>query len=93
MVPPRDLTVTRMGVTKLRIELYWKTTRRLPTSLSELPLLESRDNSTIDGWGRPIKYEITGATTVTLSSLGANRTAGSVRSNEDLTVVFDVSEN
>ena len=93
MVPPRDLTVTHMYLTKLRIRLYWKTTGRLPTSLSDLPTLESRDNSTIDGWGRSIKYDITGATTVTLSSLGADGTAGDAYSNEVLTVLFDVSKD
>ena len=92
-IPPRDLTITRIGVTEVRIRSYWKANGELPASLSELPHLEGRDNSTIDGWGRPIKYEVAGTTTVTLSSLGADGAAGGTGLNEDIVVAFDVSQD
>lgn len=92
-IPPRDLTVMRIGVTEIRIRSYWKAIGHLPESLSELPILEGRDNSTIDGWGRQIKYDVTGTTTVTLSSLGADGTAGGTDLNEDIKVAFDANKD
>ena len=69
-VPPRDLTVMRMGVTEVRLREFWNAHGRLPASLEELPALEGRDNSTTDAWGRPIQYEVKEPSTVTLTSLG-----------------------
>ena len=93
MIPPRDLTITRIDVTQIRIRSYWKANGQLPASLSDLPILEGRDNSTIDGWGRPIKYNVTGTTTVSLSSLGAGGTAGRTGLNEDIVVTFDANKD
>jgi hypothetical protein len=93
MIPPRDLTIMRMGVTEVRIRLYWKANEQLPASLSDLPILEGRDNSTIDGWGRAVEYGIRGTTTVTLSSRGPDRMAGGTGVNEDIIVMFDVSDD
>jgi hypothetical protein len=92
-IPPRDLTVTRIGVTEVRIRSYWKAHGQLPASLSDLPILEGRDNSTIDGWGRPIKYDVAGTAIVTLSSLGADGTAGGSGLDEDIIVSFDASQD
>ena len=91
-ITPRDLTVTRIGVTEARIRCYLKANGQLPANLSDLPIQEGRDNSTIDGWGRPIKYDVAG-TTVTLSSLGADGTAGGTGLNEDIIVAFDASKD
>jgi hypothetical protein len=88
-IPPRDLTVTRMDVIEIRLRSYWKANGRLPASLSDLPILEGRDNSTIDGWGMPIKYSATGTTTVILLSLGAGGAAGGTGLNEDIIIEFD----
>ncbi|MGH4023249.1 MAG: hypothetical protein ACRDRV_01550 [Pseudonocardiaceae bacterium] len=81
-IPPRDLTATRIAITETRISSYWKAHGRLPARLSDLPALKRRDNSTIDGWGRPIAYRVSG-TVVTLSSSDANDT---------IEVVFDVGK-
>jgi hypothetical protein len=92
-IPPRDLTVTRICITEIRIRSYWKANGQLPASLSDLTFLKGRDNSVIDGWGRPIKYDVTGTTTVTLSSLGANGAAGGTGLNKDIIVAFDANKN
>jgi hypothetical protein len=89
-IPPRDLTVTRITLTEIRIKDYWKANGRLPMSLSELPILKDRDNAIDDAWGRPIKYDVIGATTVVLSSFGANGVAGGMGVNEDIVVSFNV---
>jgi hypothetical protein len=90
-IPPLDLTMTRMALTEIRIKTYWKANGRLPESLSQLPIREGYDNSTMDGWARPIKYDVSGATTVTLSSLGADGRPGGAGENKDIIVSFDVS--
>jgi hypothetical protein len=86
-ISKRELTVTRMNITVVRLSAYWKTNRRLPTTLAELGTLPGRDNSTVDGWGSPIRYEITGATTGTLvSSAGSDARPG-------LVISFDVAHD
>ncbi len=92
-ISPRDLTVTRMDVTETRLRRYWAANRRLPADLADLPNLKGRDNATSDGWGRPIKYQVAGPTTVTLSSAGADATADSTGSSEAIVVAFDVSKD
>lgn len=91
-IPPRDLTVTRIGVTEIRIRAYWKTHGKLPSRLSDLPILKGRDNAMVDGWGRAIRYDVTGTSIVTLSSLGADGTAGGTGLNQDLLVTIDASK-
>jgi hypothetical protein len=91
-IPPRDITVTRIGITEIRIRAYWKTHGHLPAHLADLPISKGRDNSTIDGWGRPIKYDVTGTSTVTLSSLGLNGAVGGTGMNQDILVTFDANE-
>ena len=91
-IPPRDLTVTRIGVTEIRIRSYWETHGQLPARLSDLPILKGRDNSTIDGWGRAIRYDVAGTSIVTLSSFGADGVAGGEGLNQDIIVTFDVNK-
>lgn len=91
-IPPRDLTITRIGVTQVRLRAYWKTHGRLPPNLSDLPLSPGRDNATVDGWGRSLLYSVTGTSLVTLSSLGADGRAGGTGLDEDIVVSFDASE-
>ncbi|MCY1350750.1 hypothetical protein D9M69_369920 [compost metagenome] len=91
-IPPRDLTITRIGVTRVRIRAYWKAHGRLPPSLSDLPLSPGRDNATVDGWDRSLLYSVTDTSIVTLSSLGADGAAGGTGLDEDIVVSFDASE-
>jgi len=91
-IPPRDLTVTRLRITEIRIRAYWKTHGHLPARLADLPILKGRDSATIDGWGRAIKYDVTGTSTVVLSSLGAERVVGTRDLNDDIVVSFDTRE-
>lgn len=91
-ISPRELTITRIGVTRVRIKAYWKAHGRLPPSLSDLPPTPGRDNATVDGWGRNLLYGVTGPSSVTLSSLGADGAAGGTGADEDIVVSFDASE-
>lgn len=91
-IPPYDLTVTRIGIIEIRIKAYWKIHAQLPSYLSDLPILEGRDNAITDGWGKSINYKITGRSTVVLSSLGADGTSGGTGANQDIIVTFDANE-
>jgi len=85
-IPPHDLTVTRMAVTETRLRLYWTNNGKLPPKLSDLPQLASRDNETVDGWGREIKYQFEG-TKVILTSPGEDGKSGAT----SVISKFDVS--
>jgi hypothetical protein len=91
-IPPRDLSVTRIGVLESRLRNYWADHGRLPGELSELPLIKGRDSATVDGWSRAIRYDVTG-TTVTLTSLGADGTEGGTDLDRDIVVTFDVGDD
>lgn len=91
-IPPYDLTVTRIAITETRIRDYWKTHGQLPTHLSDLPILDGRDNATNDGWGRAIKYEVRGLSTVTLTSFGAQGLAGNENLNQEIITTFDADK-
>jgi hypothetical protein len=90
-IPPHDLTVTRIRILDVRIRIYWETHKQLPKKLSDLPILKGRDNSVIDGWGRPIKYDIIGTSAVTLSSFGADGKAGGTGLNQNIAIPFYVN--
>lgn len=92
MIPPHDLTITRMRLIEIRIRSYWETHDQLPTHLSDLPILQGRDNATINGWGKPIQYNVIG-TTVTLSSFWTNSVVSGEGLNQDIIVTFDVSQD
>lgn len=92
-IPPRDLTVTRIRVTEGRLRAYWGANGALPAHLSDLPRTPGRDDSTVDGWGRDISYQRSGASAVTLSSLGADGAPGGVDLDKDIVVSFDAARN
>ncbi len=91
-IPPRDLSVTRIGVIESRLRAHWAAHGRLPGDLAELPVVQGRDSATIDGWGRAIRYDVAG-TTVTLTSLGADGAEGGTDSDRDIVVSFDVGDD
>jgi len=89
-VPPDALTITRMTVIENRIRDYAAVHQRLPDCLSELPKLPgNRDDSVVDGWGRPIEYEKDGDD-VMLRSLGKDGRRGGDNQDADLKATFTV---
>lgn len=88
-IPPRDFTITRMGVTEVRLRAYWTDHGRLPERLEELAPLKGRDNSTTDGWGRAIQYMVIQPSTVTLTSLGAGGEKGP---DQKIEITFSVGK-
>lgn len=89
-VPPKALTRTSLILTERRIRTYADEHHRLPGSLSDLPSPErDRDNSLLDGWGRPIRYTCQGHT-ATLLSLGRDGRAGGLGQDADIETRFAV---
>ena len=85
VIPPQDLTETRMYVMKRRIIRYALTHSRLPESVAKLPLLEGYGNRVVDGWKTPIKFTVSEGSVVTLSSAGPD---GEFGSGDDIVRVF-----
>jgi len=82
-------TTTRMSLVKRRILLFAHQHDRLPTTLTEIPPLGGNfDNSIMDGWGRPIQYEVNDSKTVTLKSFGKDGVPGGVGKNADIVLSF-----
>ena len=91
-VPPQTLTRGRMTLIENRIRDYAAAHHRLPDNLSELPkAADNRDDSIVDGWGRPIQYKKEGHT-VTLLSLGKDGRPGGNNQDADINATFTVSE-
>ena len=91
-VPPVAMTRSLIDVTEQRIRDYAGTYHRLPAVLSDLPKLQANRNSELtDGWGRLLRYTVTGQT-VTLLSLGEDGRPGGDGEDADIEVTFSVVE-
>lgn len=87
-IPPRDLTATRMHVTKRRVLQFARTHGELPKSLTALPAMEGYDNDIRDGWNRELVFEVSTSGVVTFRSLGRDGAAGG--SGEDADIVRSI---
>jgi hypothetical protein len=76
VIPPRDMTITAVVETFVRINLYAQTNRSIPLSLDVLPKREGYANRTVDGWGQPLLYTVGADGVITLTSFGADGKPG-----------------
>jgi hypothetical protein len=91
MIPPYDLTVTRIDGTGVRIEKFVALNGRMPRTLSELPSEPNRDCETTDAWGRPLCWSYDApAAKFTVWSLGRDGKSGGTGVDEDIYITFDV---
>ena len=88
LLPARGLTAIRMETLKQRILHYARTHNEFPKTAADLPLLNSRDNTVQDGWGRDIRFEIAPNGIVTLTSLGRDGRPGGTGDDADITRTF-----
>ena len=88
LLPARGLTGIRMETMKQRILHYARTHNEFPKTVTDLPLLSSRDNTVQDGWGHDIRFEIATNGTVTLTSLGRDGLPGGAGDDADITRTF-----
>jgi hypothetical protein len=85
VIPPRNLTATRMQVLKRRVLQYVQAHGELPSSLAALQKMEGYDNNIQDGWKKEITYEVSTSGIVTFRSFGRDGVAGG--SGEDADIV------
>ena len=89
VLPPQNITATRMNAIKLGIEKYAQVNGKIPKRLSELPSLDGHPINTNDAWGNEILLTAQGET-VTLTSLGKDKKTGGTGDNLDVVGVFEV---
>ena len=87
-ISPRDMTLTAIGETHVRMHLYLQEHRQCPETLSQLPQREGYMNRTTDGWDRPLIYSVDDDGVITLSSLGRDGVAGGTDDDRDITRRF-----
>jgi len=91
LATPRDMTITRMTVTALRIQGFVARHGRMPSSLSELPAEPNKDCETTDGWGRPLRWSYDAANAkFTIWSLGRDGKEGGTGDDEDIYLTNDI---
>ena len=74
----------RLQTVRSELVKYYNTHGRFPDTLDEV----SANCETIDFFGRPILYKITGANTAELSSLGQDGKVGGSGADEDIDIVL-----
>jgi hypothetical protein len=88
VIPPGNLTRTRITILKHQILLFVSEFHRLPADLAELPRPINSDNKTTDGWGNQIFYSYDTNGIVTLRSFGADDRPGGTGDAADIQISF-----
>jgi hypothetical protein len=83
-IPQSAITPSAMTETYVRIGLYYQQHHKLPANLDVLPVRENYANSTVDVWGRPLRYLVDSESTFSLASLGKDGISGGVGEDSDL---------
>lgn len=87
-IPPHELTTTRMFFIQRRIFDYIREHGATPQNLEQLSKIDGYDNSTEDGWRRPILYSVDSNSVVTLKSFGADGRPGGDGKSKDIVQSF-----
>lgn len=88
VIPPKDMTVTTMVETFVRIGLYAKQNASIPESLDMLPRRGGYANRTVDGWRRPLTYQSTTDGIVRLTSLGEDGQPGGTGDDAEISIAY-----
>ncbi len=91
IIPPSNLTDTRLTVTRVRLQEYWDQQSRVPIRPDQLPIHKNKDCSLVDGWGREMNWQSDGVGKVRVWSFGRDGKTGGVGNDADLEMVFDKS--
>ena len=89
ILPPENITATRMDCIKQGIEKYAKVNGKTPNRLSDLPASDSHSININDAWGNEIVLAVQGEV-VTLTSFGKDKKPGGVGENLDVIGIFEV---
>jgi hypothetical protein len=92
-IPPRSMTLTAIGETQSRIEIYvGGGGNKPPDTLDLLPMRDGYMNRTTDGWKRPLIY-VRADDTFSLTSLGRDGVPGGTGDDEDVVRRFRIARN
>ncbi len=83
-----DSTLTAIGETYARINIYASVHGELPKSLSLLPARSGYRNRILDGWGRPLLYGIDESGIITITSLGKDGKPGGIGEDADISIRY-----
>ena len=84
IITPVEMTRTAMTEGVFRIELYFRQNGSLPPSLQVLPMREGYMNRIVDGWNRPLLYNVDKAGIITLKSFGRDGKPGGDDEDADI---------
>ncbi len=84
-IPPDALTLHALTETGMRARAYFDEHKRLPQSLSGLPIRRGYMNFTVDGWNHPLLFEA-GENEIVVRSYGADGMEGGGGANADYEV-------
>ncbi len=87
VIPPDAMTVTSIGETNARMNIYMQQQRSPPAKLDDLPKSDGYANSIVDGWGRPLLYTLRDDG-YELTSFGKDRKPGGTAADADLVQRF-----
>jgi hypothetical protein len=88
VISPEESTLTAIGETAARIDLFLAANHSLPPDLVALPKREGFMNQITDGWGRELIYSRSEDETISLTSLGRDGTRGGMGDDADITHQF-----
>lgn len=91
VIPDTSITTGHLYVTHKRICDYWNSHGKLPADFEDLPVIENRDCSTTDGWGRELLWKSDGARIIEVYSLGKDGTPGGAGEDCRFSIIFDAS--
>ncbi len=84
VIPPYDMTMSAIGETLVRIDLYAESNKSIPSSLDVLPKRKGYANQTTDAWGRPLLYKVAADGDISLTSFGADGKPGGEGPDADI---------
>jgi len=88
VIPPKDVTVTSIIETFVRISLYAREHNKLPPSLTVIPVRAGYANKTTDAWHRPLRYEVSSDGVIRLTSLGKDGKHGGGGDDADISRAY-----
>jgi len=83
-IPPRNMTISAMGETIVRMRMYMQEHRAYPTSLDVLPKRQGYANRVTDGWNRKLIYRVDEDGVISLTSLGRDGKQGGEGEDRDI---------
>ncbi len=83
-ITPVDSTVTAIGESFARVQIYARRNGAVPPSLNVLPKRRGYANQITDGWHRPLLYHVAPDGVITITSFGRDGKPGGTGEDADI---------